>query len=267
MKVAIEARALNSNTTAGVKTYARELIRNLKDIGGAEYEIIQDNVPGWKLPWWMSVTLPRTLKKLDADIVHFTKAAVPARQTLPTVVTIHDIIPILFPSSQEWSRRLLWPRTLRQAALKSSHIITISEASKRDIVEQFSVAPEKVTVTPLAVDLARFNHPVLLSQNNPLLRKEGKASSSNFLPFTKGEHTREAREGVGGLANPYILFVGTRDMRKNVPLLIRAFARISEEIPHQLVIAGRRALKRAEEERRRRRRRRSKTGKRTWSGE
>mgnify|MGYP001576366425 FL=1 len=47
------------------------------------------------------------------------------------------------------------------------------------------------------------------------------------------------------MAKPYILFVGTRDMRKNVPLLIRAFARICEDLPHQLVIAGRTALKSA----------------------
>lgn len=212
MKVAIEARALNSNTTAGVKTYATELIHNLREIGGAEYEVIEDNPPGWQVPWWMSVTLPRKLRDAHADVVHFTKAAVLRRNVIPTVVSIHDIIPILFPSSQAGLQRLLWPRTLRQAALRSDHIITISQASKRDIVEQFNVPPEKITVTPLAVDLARF-----------------KPAAE---PATK----------------PYILFVGTRDMRKNVPLLIRAFARIEHDIPHQLVIAGRQALKRAEEE-------------------
>lgn len=213
MKVAIEARALRSDTTAGVKTYVTELLRNLREIGGVEYEVIDEIVPGWKLPWWMNVTLPRKLSDMKADVIHFTKAAVLYRNVVPTVVTVHDIIPILLPRSQAWLQRLLWPRTLRQAVLKSDHIITISEASKRDIVEHFGVPPEKVTVTPLAVDLERF------------------------------------RPASTEVARPCILFVGTRDMRKNVPLLIRAFARIAGDIPHQLVIAGRQALKRGDDRR------------------
>lgn len=214
MKVTIEARALNSNTTAGVKTYTRELIRNLREIGGAEYEVIEDTPPAWTLPWWMNVTLPNRLARSKAQIVHFTKGAVPMRKVLPTVVTIHDIIPVFFPASQAPLQRLLWPRTLRRAALKSDHIITISEASKRDIVEQFGVEASKITVTPEAVDLEK-----LKSQNAKVKTEE----------------------------KPYILFVGTRDIRKNVPLLIRAFARIAEDIPHQLVIAGRPALKRSDD--------------------
>lgn len=208
MKVAIETRALNSTTSAGVATYARELIRNLSEIGGAEYEIIQDDPPAWKLPWWMNVTLPNRLARSKADIVHFTKGAVPMRKVLPTVVTIHDIIPVFFPASQAPLQRLLWPRALKAAAQRSDHIITISEASKRDIMEQFGVEASKITVTPEAVDLTRFR------------------------PTESRSHDKA-----------YILFVGTRDIRKNVPLLIRAFARIAEDIPHQLVIAGRQALK------------------------
>lgn len=208
MKVAIEARALNSNTTAGVKTYARELIQNLKELGGAEYEVIDDIIPAWKLPWWMNVTLLLKFLKQKPDVIHFTKSAVPWIKIAPTVVTIHDVIPLFFPSSQALLRRVFWPRTLKRAAQKSDHVITVSEASKRDIVEYFQISPEKITVTPEAVDLTRFR--------------------PNSEP---GSETR------------YILFVGTRDVRKNVPLLIRAFARIAEDIPHQLVIGGRQALK------------------------
>ncbi|MDZ4286185.1 MAG: glycosyltransferase, partial [Candidatus Sungbacteria bacterium] len=210
MKVAIEARALNSNTTAGVKTYATELIRSLREIGGVEYEIIQDNPPAWKLLWWMNVTLPRKLRKIRPDVVHYTKSAMPFdfAQGKPTVVTIHDIIPVFFPGSQAFLQRIFWPGELKRAARQSDHVITVSEASKRDIVEQFQVSPEKITVTPEAVDLQHFK--------------------------PNSEPGSEPR---------YILFVGTRDIRKNVPLLIRAFARIAEDIPHQLVIAGRAALK------------------------
>lgn len=207
MKVVIEARALNSSTTAGVKTYARELIKNLREIDEAEYEIIQDNPPAWKLPWWMNVTLPHRFSRSKPDVIHFTKAAIPWRKIAPTVVTVHDVIPLFFPDSQAFLQRLFWPSALKHAVLQSDHVITVSEASKRDIVEYFQISPEKITVTPEAVDVARFR------------------------PATTPKESS------------YILFVGTRDMRKNVPLLIRAFARIAEEIPHQLVVAGRQALK------------------------
>lgn len=218
MKVAIEARALHSTTSAGVKTYVSELIQNLREIGGVEYDVIDETVPAWKLPWWLNVTLPFKIWNINPDVVHYTKSSVPFdfAQGEPTVVTIYDVIPILFPESQAWSRRWLWPMILRRAALRSDHIMTISEASKRDIVKQFNVSPEKIAVTPLAVDLQRFQP------------RAGK--------------TPEA-------LNPYILFVGTRDMRKNIPLLIRAFARIAEDIPHQLVIAGRSALGRDDDKR------------------
>lgn len=214
MKIVIEARALNSNTTAGVKTYARELIRNLREIGGVEYEVVEDNPPAWKLPWWMNVTLPLKFLKQKPDVIHFTKSAIPWIKIAPTVVTIHDVIPLFFPASQAFLQRIFWPRALRHAVLHSDHVITVSEASKRDIVEYFQISPEKITVTPEAVDLTRFR--------------------PNSEP---GSETR------------YILFVGTRDIRKNVPLLIRAFARIAEDIPHQLVIAGWQALKRGDDKR------------------
>ena len=209
MKIAIEARALNA-PSAGVKTYVRELIKNLRNIGGADYEVFSENPSDFKMAWWLNVTLLRQMKKLRPDVVHFTKAAIPRRKIAPTVVTIYDIIPILFPGSQRWSRRLFWPGVLKHAALKSDHIITISEASKRGIVTRFGVRADKVTVTPLAVDLEHFK-PV-----------------ENFMSVDQ----------------PYILCVGTRDIRKNVSLLIRAFARIEHDAPHRLVIAGRQAQKR-----------------------
>lgn len=225
MRVVIEARALHSSTTAGVKTYASELIRSLREIGGADYEVIQDNPPAWKLPWWMNVTLAFDVAQAKPDVIHFTKAAVPWRKLAPTVVTIHDIIPIMFPESQAGLRRWLWPRALRQAALKSDHIIAVSGTTKRDIVQQFGVPSEKITVIPEGVDLDRFR------------------------PAPTPGESRMRGTLAGEVASPYILFVGTRDIRKNVPLLIRAFARIAEDIPHRLVIAGRQALKRGDDRR------------------
>ena len=223
MKVGIEARALHSGTTAGVKTYVRELTAALLALGGAEYEVFDDNPPAWKLWWWINVQLPRKAKRSNIDVMHYTKAAVPPdfARGKQVVVTIHDVIPIMFPGSQTLARRLYWPRALKNAAKRSDHIITVSEASKRGIVEEFQVDPEKVTVTALGVRTEEFRYDPLTPVPSPRL----------------------------GRGEPYLLFVGTRDKRKNVPLLIRAFARIEHEIPHRLVIAGRPALKQDEDKR------------------
>ena len=224
MDIIIEARALAAKS-GGVKTYTYELIKNLQELHPeALMELIygsraigtfpsttQQVIPlrsELLLPWWLSGPVAQYVETRKPSVVHYTKAAITKYSRIPTVVTIYDIIPILMPQTQSPLRRMYWPRVLRTAADRADHIMTISQRSKRDIIEHFRIAEEKVTVTPLAVDLAHF--------------KPG-----SRIPRGK----------------PYVLFVGTRDERKNIVSLIRAFAQIADRIPHQLIIAGRPAKK------------------------
>lgn len=229
MNVTIEARALSA-VSGGVRTYTYELIKNLlalhpdehfeliygseKPIGtfASAQEIVVPLYSEALLPFWMR-SIGKHVASRRPNIVHYTKAAIPRQKTSPTVVTIYDIIPILMPETQSPLRRLYWPHALRHAAKTADHIMTISEGSKRDIMEHFGVAEDKITVTPLAVDLEHF-------------RPKPPTSAHN-----------------GATAGKYILFVGTRDARKNIASLIRAFAQIADKIPHNLVIAGRPAKK------------------------
>ena len=208
MRVAIEARSL-ARPGSGITTYVRELAAALREAAPATQFELLDHGPAHEalLPLWLNTAVPRWLHTVKPDVVHFTKAALPRRKEYPTVVTIYDVIPIVFPASQKLAPRLLWPGTLRRAAEAADHILTISEASKRDIVEYLQVPPEKVTATPLAV-ASGIRNPELGIKN-----------------------------ADGGV--PYILFLGTIEPRKNVPALVRAFARIAQGIPHRLVIAGR----------------------------
>lgn len=234
MKVVIEARALSAKG-GGVKTYVRELVSHLLLMRGLEATVILDHIkarpevaagheevlPLWHeafLPWWLSRSVGARISDLNPDVVHYTKAAVPRVVHKPTVVTIYDVIPLLFPASQTPLRRFYWPAALLQAAQRSHHILTISEASKADIVRYLHVPEDKVTVTQLAADTQRYR---------PDISAEEKMKVK----------TRLRLEG------PYILFVATRDERKNVASLIRAFSKVAKHIPHQLVIAGKPALK------------------------
>lgn len=142
IKVAIEARALSAQG-GGVKNYTYELIRYLLKLDGVELSVIYDNAKNtgifsgqldevivsrrsdFLLGWWLSKEIPRKLRDINPDLVHFTKAAVPSKKSVPTVVTIYDVIPLLFPKSQKLTRRFYWPWALKNAAVKSDHIITI----------------------------------------------------------------------------------------------------------------------------------------------
>lgn len=230
MDVIIEARAL-SQKRGGVTTYVRELVSNILSLYPEDTiellygnSIVQGEFPQAKetviplhsevlLPYWLSYPVARHIRSRKPGVSHFTKAALPRTAIGPTVVTIYDIIPLLLPESQSPLRRLYWPTVLEYAATHASHIMTISEQSRKDISERYGITDDKITVTPLAVDLEHFT---------PLRPRLGRGSAGQA---------------------PYILFVGTKDRRKNIPSLIRAFAAIADKIPHQLLIVGKHAHK------------------------
>lgn len=203
MRVALETRVLAARG-GGVRRYVERLWEELSLRPDIELSELQLQNPLFLTPW-LQWSVPRQLQKLQPNVVHFTKADVPRKKVAPTVVTIYDVIPLLFPEGQKTLQRWYWPGALKRAAMFSDAILTISEASKLDIVQRLQVAPEKVTVTPLAAEGVRY-----------------------------------PRMKVPDTLTPYILFVGTLEPRKNVPLLIRAFSRIAKDVPHKLVIAGRR---------------------------
>lgn len=163
---------------------------------------------------WDLWALPRAIRRLRPQLLHRTKpggtlfgAGLP-----PTVVTIYDVIPLEYPTTQTRAQRLYWRVQLPLAARTAQHIVTISETSKRSIVERLSVPADKVTVTLPGID-ARFAPP------------------ADTQVTTLRERLR--------IRGPYLLTVGTIEPRKNVEALVRGFAQLVRDIPHTLVIAGR----------------------------
>lgn len=230
--VAIEARALSA-PGGGVHIYVQEFLRHLVPLGAARrFSVLCDGhfrpPPGLAaqvlepvpvLGWlgWLHWQVPRSISRLRPDVVHFTKADVPKRSDIPTVVTLHDVIPMSFPEGQSIPKRWYWPGAMARAVANSDHLITLSQTSKRAILATFDIAPQRVTVTPPGVDRQRFK---------PL-----------------GPEIVDAVIRRYGIRVPYLLFVGSLEPRKNVPALIRAFGRIASQIPHTLVLVGRRFYK------------------------
>lgn len=164
---------------------------------------------------WLQLSLPRQVRRHPVDLIHYTNYMASFSTRLPYVLTLYDMTLKLFPRKHELRRSLvlgtLQPSVARRAAL----IITLSENSKDDIVRLLRVEPERIRVVPGAAG-QRFTTAIAHAEVD-------RVRSKYSLP------------------QRFALHVGTIEPRKNVPLLIDAFAaaRHRASLPHSLVLAGR----------------------------
>ena len=90
----------------------------------------------------MAWTLPRTLRRLGAELVH-TQYAMPLLGPCPAVVTIHDLS---FERGLMGRRdRLVFRHVVPRAARTAARVVTVSERTKADLVEHYGLAPERVS--------------------------------------------------------------------------------------------------------------------------
>jgi glycosyltransferase involved in cell wall biosynthesis len=162
--------------------------------------------------WFEQVSFPRACQ--DAcDLAHVPYFAPPRSASVPTIVTIHDLIPLLLPDyrGSRWVR--LYMRLVSEAARRASYILTDSCASARDIERLLAIPSERIRVIYLAADA--IYHPLSLCAQQPVLERL-------HIP------------------RPYLLYLGGFDPRKNVSGLLHAFATVRRALPGMnLVVAGR----------------------------
>lgn len=227
--IALEARAL-SMPAGGVVRYVRGLVRAFAqdpfplhlfvDRSHAAGEI--SPFPETVVPprgdllrlWWDACALPAAIKHLRPRLVHLTKpnGLLPFSGIPPVIMTIYDIIPLTAPETQTVAARAYWSLQLPRAVRRAEHILTISEWSCLEICDRLQVPRDRVTVTYPGID-----------------EEFTRASVADVSVL----RTRLS------LPEPYLLTVGTIEPRKNVAILLRAFARVVDTIPHTLVVAGR----------------------------
>ncbi len=160
------------------------------------------------------VTFPRACRHLRADVAHVPYWAPPLVPSVPTVVTIHDIIPMVLREYRGGPLVRAYTALVATAAQSAALILTDSEASRQDILARLRLPPERVRVVYLAAD-DRF--------------RPGPAA---------GDGAVRARYG---LPPRYVLYLGGFDVRKNVRAALAAYGWagqvLGEECP--LVVAGR----------------------------
>lgn len=203
IKILFETSVLSGDHSArGIGTYARLLLQNLEQ--NAELEIHK------------SSTLSK-IDKLKPDIIHYPFFdlffdTLPLNPFKKIVVTVHDVIPLLFPDFYKPGiKGKLRFRKQKLALKNASAIITDSQASKNDIIKFLSVPASKVHVVYLAAN------PNLKSQDTQLIEK---VKLKNKLP------------------RKYILYVGDINYNKNIPQLIKMMKFI-EDPEVKLVCLGR----------------------------
>jgi glycosyltransferase involved in cell wall biosynthesis len=163
--ILIDADVLGRNRT-GEETYVLNLLRQLPfvapDLSFAAVtrhtELVPDGVEAIDLParfqeTRMAVSLPRLIRRLRPELSHF-QHALPLGLRGPSVVTIHDLHFEHDPSVMGLLDRVTFKAVVPRAVRKADHVLAVSERTKRDVVELYGVAADKVTVTPHGVDPA-----------------------------------------------------------------------------------------------------------------
>lgn len=164
--------------------------------------------------WFEQIGFPRACKTLNATLAHVPHWAPPLASPVPFVVTIHDLIPILLPDYAGSARAKFYTSLVSAATPGASHIITVSESARADVLRHFKLPPEKVTA---------------------ILEAVGEA----FSPVPDNGRDAAVRQKYN-LPETYVLYLGGFDPRKNVRNLLAAWTwadgPLGEYYP--LVIAG-----------------------------
>ena len=212
---------------AGLGTYARHLAEGLLALeggpaltafynGSATYPLPPNlaSLPTYTLPlatrpWRLVAALSQQLNVgldrwlLDCDLFHATEHLLPRLKGPRTVLTVHDLIFLLFPEYHlplnRWFLNRFMPLFIRRA----DAIIAISQCTKDDLIRHYGVPSEKVTVIYEGVD-------------------------SRFHPVTDPDVLGRVRARYG-LPEHYILYVGTIEPRKNLTALLEAFVALRKQ--------------------------------------
>jgi glycosyltransferase involved in cell wall biosynthesis len=225
MNIALLTYALD-RSPRGIGHYTRNLINGFSDLGYTPLLLSAGGGVQGKntLSLFGSAYLPALItlgqleigwytKKYDLEIVHDPIGIAPfAACKTKKVITLCDVFPLSFPGYSAKLENLIYKYWLPKIVPKLDKVITISHHSKKDICEYLTMPESKISVTQLATD-ARFR---------PLPDKI-------VTPVLSQHHLEE----------PYILYVGSIEPRKNLVRLLKAFAQTNKKLPQfKLVIVG-----------------------------
>ncbi len=221
MRIALDATPLTL-TTGGIRRYTEELSLALaRGFPGDEFILLSDQefrpIPGApenlilagsprgvsRRRWW-SAGLPLEIRRRGVGVFHGTDFATPYLPVCPTVMTVHDLSPWKEPGWHCGAGRVRARGPVLLGLGLATMVITPSEAVRREAIERFRLPPSRVAAIPLA-------------------------ASERFRPVS-----------VSSFADPYFLYAGALEPRKNLAFLVEAWREVASRRKVALVLAGRR---------------------------
>lgn len=235
MIIGIDASRANKPNKTGTEWYSWHLIQEMKKIGGDgdHFRLYTNSLlsgglgilldVNWQekiLVWppkylWTQIRLWWELWRNPPDallVPAHTIPFLPLPKKIKVFVNVHDVgfkrFPDLYKPIQVWYHDL----TMRRIKSRADVIITISEFSKREIMELYGVSEEKIRVVYLGFDAIQF------------------------APATGPKDETLKKYNI---AAPYLLYVGRLEKKKNIGRMVTAFVLIKEKYPDlKLVLAG-----------------------------
>ena len=239
MRIAVNARFLIKGQLEGIGRYTHEICKRMVenhpelefhfffDRAFDESFLYASNVVGHVLlpparhPYlwtiWYEWAVSRKLKKIGADVFYSPDGYLSLNTSTPSVLVIHDLAFKHFP--EHLSKRIAnyYNKHTPKFAAKAKQIITVSNASKKDIMKTYGIADKKIDIV--------FNG----------------ISPDQYLASFDRTQLKEKYAFV----DPFFLYLGAIHPRKNVVRILKSFEKFKAEHKsnHKLLIAGRKAWK------------------------
>ncbi len=220
MKIGIDHQASRWQKS-GLGVYTHHLVESLVRLFGKSHQFylysreVRSDWNTLRRLYWENVELPQMAKRDRVELLHVPAFSPPLVRSQRLVMTVHDLIGMLFPNQIGLPSRFYWGTWLPRIAQRADHIIANSISAKTDLMKHLSVPEKKITVIyPSGHEgfEGRLNGTLLASLKSRL-----------------------------GIREKYFLSVGTIEPRKNLSRVIEAFRQFlkqKRDLHYQLVIVG-----------------------------
>ncbi|MFN4245433.1 MAG: glycosyltransferase family 4 protein [Brevinematia bacterium] len=202
-KIVVDVQMLSRNELTGMGRYIQELLPHLFKY--EEFEWITKkprSIKGYRTLWEHTI-LPITSLLEKADVLFSPSNIVPfyLPKKIKLIVTVHDVRVKVFPETFSRSTRMYYDFIYSFLFKRANLIITVSEFSRSEILKYFPEAKNKIYVIPNGINTQKFK----------------------FLDLPRKKQ---------------ILLIGALAKHKNISVVLKAFQKIYNTIPHNLIIVG-----------------------------